>query len=791
MRLLKWIGAGVLAFALLGAIAGGGAWLYLRTGLAETRGEIRIAGLEGDVEIVRDEFGVPHVWARRERDLWLALGFLHAQDRGVQLELVRLLGQGRVAEIVGPRALPLDRFYRALDLSRAARNAYIAASPELRQRADAYAAGVNAALASRDGAPPPEFLATGHKPERWEPWQTLLWGQLMALQLTGDWRDELFRLRLGERYNAELEAALWPQWGTGDSAIVAPGAFGSADPELAKWANAIAKALPRPIGPDQASNTWVAGGAKTVSGKPILASDPHLGLGAPGQWYLARLAVTGTDVVYAGATAPGAPAVVLGHNGRIAWGFTTTNADTADLTIERIDPASPAMYLTPDGPRAFEVREEVFQARGAAPVTLTLRRTRNGVVISDFDAAAASAAPNGELLALMLPGIAAADATADAIVRLNRAANVAEAFAATRGWLAPVQNMAVADRDGTIGMRVIGAIPLRNGGDSPLPRRGWTGASGWSGFVPFERMPARVDPANARLSNGNDRVVGGDWPFYLGRSFDAPFRQRRIVEMLDLQGAQTPAYHEAMLADAVSVFAREAIAAAAWLSPVEARAHAAIERLRAWDASVRADRPEGLIFNVWVREMTRRLTQNALGDLAADFGRERPKMVLDALRRVSPYCAGDCPKLVADSLVAAIEWIETRHGRVPDRWRWGAEHKAPFDNLVLSRLPLIGWLLSVDIPTDGDYFTVNRGANSARDPDRPFAHVHGAGYRAIYDLADLDASLFVVAPGQSGHPLSAHWSDLAGIWASGRHLRLARNRTELGPAPDVLLLTPP
>lgn len=786
MRALKWIGAGVLTLGLLTGIVGGAALLYLRTGLADTRGEIRIAGLEGAIEIVRDEFGVPHVWAQTERDLWLALGFLHAQDRGVQLELVRLLGQGRVAEIVGPRALPLDRFYRALDLTRAARNAYVAASPELRQRADAYAAGVNAALAARDGAPPPEFLATGHKPERWESWQTLLWGQLMAMQLTGDWRDELFRLRLGDRYTAELEAALWPQWDAKDAAIVA-----QTDPELSKWANAIAKALPRPTGPDHASNTWIAGGAKTASGKPILASDPHLGLGAPGQWYLARLAVTGTDIVYAGATAPGAPALVLGHNGRIAWGFTTTNADTADLTIERVDPANPAMYLTPDGPRAFELREEVFQARGAAPVTLTLRRTRNGIVISDFDANTAAAAPNGELLALMLPVLAAPDTTADAIVRLNRATNVAEAFAATRQWLAPVQNMSVADRDGAIGLRVVGAIPLRNGGDSPLPKRGWTGASGWQGFVPFDRMPARVDPANARLSNGNDRVVGPEWPFYLGRSFDAPFRQKRIVEMLDMKTAQTPAYHEAMLADAVSIFARDAIAAASWLAPVEPRAHAAIERLRAWDTTVRADAPEGLIFNVWVREMTRRLTQNALGDLAADFGRERPRMVLDALNRNSPYCDGDCAKLVSDSLVAAIEWIETRHGRSPDQWRWGREHLTPFDNPVLSRLPLIGWWLSVDIPTDGDYFTVNRGANSARDPDRPFAHIHGAGYRAVYDLADLDASLFVVAPGQSGHPLSAHWADLAPIWASGRHLRLARTRAELGSDADVLRLTPP
>lgn len=299
-----------------------------------------------------------------------------------------------------------------------------------------------------------------------------------------------------------------------------------------------------------------------------------------------------------------------------------------------------------------------------------MRRTRNGIVISDFDAGAASAAPNGELLALMLPVIAAPDTTADAIVRLNRANNVAEAFDATRQWLAPVQNMSVADRNGTIGLRVVGAIPLRNGGDSPLPKRGWTGASGWQGFVPFDRMPARVDPANARLSNGNDRVVGSEWPFYLGRSFDAPFRQKRIVEMLDLRGGQTPAYHEAMLADAVSVFARDAIAAASWLSPVEPRARrpgtparlgqcGARRQARRFDLQCLGPRDDAPFDAERAGRSGRRFRARA-----AAHGARRAEPELPLLRRRLPEaCVG--------LLVAAIEWIETRHGRSLDRWRWG------------------------------------------------------------------------------------------------------------------------
>ncbi|MFM8800057.1 MAG: penicillin acylase family protein, partial [Tagaea sp.] len=249
--------------------------------------------------------------------------------------------------------------------------------------------------------------------------------------------------------------------------------------------------------------------------------------------------------------------------------------------------------------------------------------------------------------------------------------------------------------------------------------------------------------------------------------------------------------HEAMLADPVSLFAREAIARAAWLAPVEPRARAAIERLRAWDHAVRAESGEGLIFNAWVREIQRRALARALGDLAPDGGRDRARLVLDVLARTSPFCEGDCARLAEDALVAAVQWIELRHGADMARWRWGAEHVAPFDNPILGRLPVIGGRLAVNVPTAGDYFTVNRGASyGGRDSDRPFAHNHGAGYRAIYDLGDLDGSLFMIAPGQSGHPLSPHWADLAPIWATGRHLRLARNRGELASDAPTMWLRP-
>ncbi len=784
MRALRWIGGLVAGLALLLAAIGGVGFAYLRTGLPQTEGTLRTVGLEAPVEIVRDGFGIPHVWAANDRDLWFTLGFLHAQDRLVQMEFTRLIGQGRLAELVGPRALPLDRFNRVLGLPQEARRAYAIADAETRAQADAYAAGANASLAAHTGAWPIEFLWFGHRPERWEGWHSFLWGQLMGLTLNAGWRDALLRARMGERLTPDLFDTLWPRE-AGAPAV----AFDPAQKPVADLAAALLDNLPAPLGPSTASNEWVVAGSKTASGKPILANDPHLNLGAPGIWYLVRLEAPG--VLYAGATAPGAPALVLGHNGNVAWGFTTTGAEAADLFVERIDPGDPSRYLTPGGPQPFETREEILQVKGQRPETLVVRRTRHGAVISDVDGAARAAAGEGQAMSLALPFMFAPDRTAQALMRLNRARNARETVAATREWLGPVQNMVYADKAGTIGLRMVGAVPTRATAPSPVPYRGWTREVGWTGFVPFDEMPAREDPPGGFLSNANDRVVSADWPHHLAFSFDPSYRQRRIVDMLGTRDGQDTAFHAALQADATSLFAHAAVQAASSLAPSAPRAKAALEKLRAWDGRMDRALPEPLIFATWMRELTRRTLGVALGELGDAALRERPRLVLDVLAGNSRWCGeAGCASAAEAALVAALDWIGQRHGNDMAHWRWGAEHVAPFDNPIFARLPFAGTLLGAGVPTQGDYYTVNRGAGRMSDADQPFAHVHGAGYRAIYDLADLDASLFVIAPGQSGNPLSEHWRDLAGAWAEGRHVRLARTRVELGEDSQRLRLLP-
>ncbi len=368
------VALGALVTLLL-MLAGVGYWWLLRS-LPQIDGQITVAGIEAPVTIVRDAQAVPHIEAESLLDATFALGFVHAQDRLWQMEFRRRVGAGRLAEIVGEAALPVDRFMRLLGLYRLAEASLAYLDPETVAWLEAYARGVNAYLATRKGPLPPEFLLLGHAEiEPWRPADSLVWLRLMALDLGRNWRDELLRARLASRLNEEQIADIWA---ADDADAPITTAMLARELDL----DALAAALPPAAPPGQGSNAWVINGARSDSGAPLLANDPHLRLRAPGVWYLAHLRTPELELI--GATMPGVPGVILGHNGTIAWGFTNTGPDTQDLFIERLDPGYPHRYLTPEGPKPFAVREEVIQVTGAAPVRLRIRTTRHGPVISDL-----------------------------------------------------------------------------------------------------------------------------------------------------------------------------------------------------------------------------------------------------------------------------------------------------------------------------------------------------------------------------------------------------------------------
>src|SRR5437660_3474710 len=365
---------GVLLLVLLVA---GGSYLYLLSSLPQLDGRIVVRGLSGEVRIGRDADGVPLIAAGSDEDAAFGLGFAHAQDRLFQMELQRRYGAGRLGEIFGSQALAVDRQMRVLGLYRLAEAELPLLSSAVRRGFEAYAAGVNAFLAARRGALPPEFLLLWFRPEPWRAADSLVWGKLMDLELAGNYRGELLRARLARTLSPDDLAFLYPEYPKDAPTTLA---------ELTRLyrqlpLDRLYAALPAIVGLHHASNNWVVDGAHSDSGKPVLANDPHLGFAAPGFWYLARLKTPQGEI--AGGTVAGVPLVLVGHNERIAWGFTTTGGDVEDLFIERIDPANPGRYLTPDGSAAFITREEIIEVRGAAPVRLTVRATRHGPVLAD------------------------------------------------------------------------------------------------------------------------------------------------------------------------------------------------------------------------------------------------------------------------------------------------------------------------------------------------------------------------------------------------------------------------
>jgi penicillin amidase len=763
MRPTLRFAARLIAFLLtLGVLGAFFAVALVFTSLPDAREELAIPGLSAPVTVTLDSHGIPRIAAETERDAAVALGYVHARDRMFQMEAMRRGAAGRLAEIAGPSALRLDRFSRTLGLAERARADLATLAPETRDLLQAYADGVNALIAARGRLAAPEFMLIG-EPEPWTPEHSLLWGKVMGLWLSGAWRRDLDRARLANTLPPERLRALFPE-------DASPGRLDlSAAPLSRILAGVPVFGVDAPL-PDSASNAWTVAPARSATGAPILANDPHLGFQAPILWYLARIELP-DGRFRAGATAPGVPAVVIGRNESLAWGFTTTHSDTQDVFVERVIDAD--TYATPDGPRRFTVREERIAIRGQSePEILRVRETRHGPVISDLDPEAGL--PRDTVLSVAMANLAADDTPADGLLALNRAAGLAEARAAAALLTSPPQNLMVAARDGGIAQYLVGRTPVRRSGDGATPAPGWDGAADWTGFVPFDAMQHIERPASDVLAAANGRPTPPGGPVFLGRDWPGDWRLRRIAELIGSRPSHDPAGFAAMQNDVVSTFAREVLPALRAVAPStgSAAAHAI---LREWDGAMREDAPQPVLFHTWLGAFRRLVLEAANATAAEDAA--GPEF-LAALLRPGPdaaaWCGQDrCAALLGRSLDEAVRQITDVQGRDPLSWRWGAAHVARFEHPILRFLPVLGTLTRLEIPTPGDGETLSRGG-FRNGGQAPFQHAHGAGLRAVMDLADPDGVLAMIATGQSGHPLSDHWGDLLQRWRDGDVLRLGR-----------------
>jgi penicillin amidase len=807
-RLRRFLKRGLVTalLLLLVVLAGGGGLLWLS--LPPRDGRIALAGLGAEVTVLEDAQGIPRITAASELDAARALGWLHARDRMFQMELMRRNASGRLAELIGPAALRLDRMNRVLGLPRRAEADFAALPAETRAMLEAYAAGVNGWIEARGLLAAPEFLALG-APEPWQPWHSLLWAKTMGLWLSGNWRTELDRARLAGRLAPDRLAELWP---ADDTAGRPDQLAGLAAQDLdADMLQRLAAAIPRfpeeaPL-PRTASNSWALAGARSESGGALLANDPHLGFQAPILWYLVRIELPGGRFL-AGASSPGVPFLVIGRNEKLAWGFTTTSSDTQDLFVERL--AGADGYDTPEGPRPFTLREELIRVRGQAEAErLVVRETRHGPVVSDLGAAAGAMAQPGTVLAVAMANLEPGDRAAAGMHRLNRAGSLAEARQAAEAITSPPQNLMVADGAGGIAMYLTGRSPLRRAGDGALPAPGWDGSHDWTGFVPFDALPHAENPGGGVLVNANNRIQAPGAEPYLGRDWFGDWRFRRIHELLDQRRRHRPEDQAAIQRDALSLFAAELLPALRAIPRPAGTAGLARDLLLAWDGSMAIDRPQPLVFNAWWPIAARMaLANGGVPENGWPVMGEFLRFVLHPDGRGAHWCkprgeappqplpafgqGGACTALVATALRQAVEELAPQHGPDPTAWRWGTAHQSRFEHPMLRFVPGLSDWTAISLPSPGDDQTVNRGG-MAHGVAGDFRQVHGPGLRMVADLGSPDGIWAVIGTGQSGHPLSRHWSDQAPVWAglAPDGVKLLR----LGAVPEAsggsLVLAPP
>ncbi len=776
--------------------------VYRWASVPQNKGELDIPGLGGAVQVLRDRFAVPHIFAETESDAHLALGFVHAQDRLWQLEMGRSLVNGELALALGESALPFDRLVRTLGVAEAAESAWLALDAETQAQVSAYVRGLNVGIERARRRPwlqSPEFWLLNIRPQRWREQDVLLMSKMLGWEQSTNHSAELLRLAMIQRLDHVQVAQLF---GLPEDLLK------RTDLQFYRGLASKASSLLRDLPVNQAdglgSNQWLVDAAHSASARPMLANDPHLKLRAPASWYLAHLVAPGLDII--GATIPGLPVVMLGRAERLAWGLTNNGADVQDIYIERINPVNPAQYQTPDGWANFEVREEEIAVKGGPAVKLRIRRSRHGPIVSEALLPAAGAlkaakADGAYVFALAWTGLDKGDQSMAALMRLNRSRSSKELLASLSSYNSAPMNLLYADVEGRAGMQVIGAVPRRNPASElrgALPAPGWEPRHDWLGRIAARELPS-LQVRDGILANANQRLAQ-DAPrdgspatnrIDLGVDWTEPFRYDRVMQLLVAKPQHDVESFVAMQADVESLQMRALLPHLKKVQVEDPFAARLALQISQWDANMDATRAEPLIASAWLDELYRQLFGDELGDDLFDqflAHRNRTGVLMKILTeaRYSSWCdridtpaKETCEQILAQALLRASERLRQSFGDDPSRWRWGVAHEAVSEHLPFSRQALLAKLFEIRHASPGDANTVNAGATQPWHKAEPFANRNAASYRGVYDLADPDKSLFIQSTGQSGHVLSGNYRDLSVRWARSEYIPMITQRLEI------------
>ncbi|MFO0969781.1 MAG: penicillin acylase family protein [Gemmataceae bacterium] len=736
-------------------------------------GERRLPGLTTATRIGRDDWGIPHIHAGDERDLFFAFGYATAQDRLFQLDFSRRKALGRLAEILGPEAVESDTLYRTIDLPGIAEREWTSLPRDVKDALSAYTAGVNAFLDDRANPLPIEFDLLDYRPEPWKPTDSLAILGEFRWYLTGRFPviciPELVKRAVGDGalYKSFIEAEL------DEESILQPGEY-----------PASRHAKPETVGgiDGPGSNNWVLGGARTISGRPIVASDPHIPFAAVSIWQ--EVLLDGGPYRVVGVALAGTPAVMIGRNENVAWGITNNICSQRDLYMEKIDPAHPGHFLYIDGWEKARERLETINVRGAEPVKKTVRSSRNGPIVDDLlPTPAQGLGP----ISLRWLGFETCG-WLTAMLGMNRAKNVTDFRAATRPWLVPTFSLVYADRDGHFGYHAAGRIPLRDVAERGF-RPGWDPRHQWTGVIPFDDMPRLADPARGYVATANNRVAPPDFPYPLAGCWSSGYRHRRCREMIGSKDRLSPEDNAKFQLDCLSHRATSGVPPLvdAIRSDKDPAVQQAVHYLEKWDCRTQAGSVAAALFNVFFTQWAKRLCRERFPAPQADFIAGIAYGPAGRLLHDDPhgwFLNSDRKQAIREAFRAALGELRERIGPDMDGWAWGEVHHLLQKHFLSSRGDLGVLLDRSGLPCDGDSASICSG-----QADAQHMSALGAGFRMVADLADPNAGISAVEiAGSSGHPGSPHYDDQIEAWSEDKRHYLALNGAPT--EKEVMRLTP-
>ncbi len=767
---LRWGSWSLIGLVLILTLGSGGLYWRIKSALPQVKGELTLTKLASQAKIARDIDGIAHIFASNRHDAFYALGVAHAQDRMFQMDMSRRYGAGRLSELVGKRALKTDAQMRTLGLHRAAISSWDHLNTKEQSAINAYADGVNAIISAKSYVTPAEYIFLRTRPEPWTPADTMTVFKVMAYNLSGDAFEEPGRKRLLDILGPERLAQFLPSYPDNAPIALREEDMSSVYPPAPPAQDDAAPALGSSMGEKiKGSNNWVVDGTMTTSGKPLLANDPHLALSAPGIWYYARM--NAPDMMVLGVTLPGTPFVTLGRNRTIAWGFTNTGPDTSD------------MQLVQKGTIKTRTITETIKVKGAEDVSLAIKFANGGVVLAPQWFRAAEMAGDGQSVVLTTTLDDGDDTTASIGLANIDAASFDDLDSALSRFKMPQQNIVYADVNNNIGFVAPARVPLRDE------------AGNWVGEIPYEGLPRTLNPGKHYVATANNKIVPDSYPYYITDQWYGFHRIRRIVENIEATPKHDTQSFIAMQMDTVSDLARRTLPLFAAAQPkTEAGQHLRNIAAR-WDGNLSPGRPEGLIYVGWRREFSRLVYADDLGDDFERFWTPRNGFMERVLNgNYAPWCDDTstaaretCQDIAGKAFDEAAQTLSQEYGNKPENWRWGDAHEAVFAHPLFGGVPVLKNFFSVRVPVGGDGTTPNVSHYSYRagNFDAPW----GPSMRAIYDMSDMNASLFMAAPGQSGQVLSPHYRDMARRWADGEYIQIRDDWTPQSPPPGTSVLT--